>query len=460
MRATLEDLFKALRGSGLDVALNAQIDASRAVALVGWADRELLKSALRTTLVKTLPDHAVFDDCFERFFSFSAFRQLRPSPAVQLAQLAPSAVSPAPTFGTYGQGGNGASGLAAMVFSGDSAALAKRLKEAARQIGLTDIWVFSQKGYYIQKLQRQMGLEALDREIAEAGRQTPTSPQVIELRQVRQRVFEEVRNFVEQQLALYGTAPTRQLHDDFLQTQKLAHIERRDFQRMHEIVRRIAKRLAERHARRNKRQLRGQLDFRKTLRRNATYGGVMFETFWRTEVVDRPRVIAICDVSGSVRAYARFLLLFLYSLNELVSDIRSFAFTNHLVDVSPTFASMPVEQAVDKIINAVGGRGTDYGQMFLDMLTQVLPRVDRKTTVLILGDARNNHGDAQVGVLNLLHQRSRRVVWLNPESRLLWGQGDSEMKRYLPFCHIARECSSLKQLERVLDDLLRTHGNG
>jgi len=94
------------------------------------------------------------------------------------------------------------------------------------------------------------------------------------------------------------------------------------------------------------------------------------------------------------------------------------------------------------------------------VLTQVLPKVDRKTTVLILGDARNNHGDAQVGVLNLLHQRSRRVVWLNPESRLLWGQGDSEMKRYLPFCHIARECSSLKQLERVLDDLLRTHGNG
>ena len=454
MQAALEDLFKALRGSGLDIALNAQIDASQAVDLVGWADRDLLKNALRTTLVKALPDHAVFDDCFERFFSFSAFRQLRPAPA---AQSAPTAVSPAPTFA---QGGNGAPSLAAMVFSGDSAALAKRLKEAARQIGLTGIWVFSQKGYYIQKLQRQMGLEALDREIAEASRQTPPSAQVSELRQVRQRVFEEVRNFVEQQLALYGTAPTRQLHDDFLQTQKLADIERRDFQRMHEIVRKIAKRLAERHARRNKRQLRGQLDFRKTLRRNATYGGVLFETFWRTEIVDRPRVIAICDVSGSVRAYARFLLLFLYSLNELVSDIRSFAFTNHLVDVSPTFAAMPVEQAVDKIISAVGGRGTDYGQMFTDVLTQVLPKVDRKTTVLILGDARNNHGDAQVGVLNLLHQRSRRVVWLNPESRLLWGQGDSEMKRYLPFCHIARECSSLRQLERVLDDLLRTHGNG
>lgn len=458
MQATLEDLFKALRGSGLDVALNTQIDASQAVELVGWADRDLLKNALRTTLVKTLPDHAVFDDCFERFFSFSAFRQVRPTLAtLAAAQSAPTAVSPAPTFA---QGGNGAPSLAAMVFSGDSAALAKRLKEAARQIGLTDIWVFSQKGYYIQKLQRQMGLEALDREIAEASRQTQSSAQVSELRQVRQRVFEEVRNFVEQQLALYGTAPTRQLHDDFLQTQKLSTIERRDFQRMHEIVRKIAKRLAERHARRNKRQLRGQLDFRKTLRRNATYGGVLFETFWRTEIVDRPRVIAICDVSGSVRAYARFLLLFLYSLNELVSDIRSFAFTNHLVDVSPTFAAMPVEQAVDKIISAVGGRGTDYGQMFTDVLTQVLPKVDRKTTVLILGDARNNHGDAQVGVLNLLHQRSRRVVWLNPESRLLWGQGDSEMKRYLPFCHIARECSSLRQLERVLDDLLRTHGNG
>jgi uncharacterized protein with von Willebrand factor type A (vWA) domain len=219
----------------------------------------------------------------------------------------------------------------------------------------------------------------------------------------------------------------------------------------------IAKRLAERHSRRKKKRVRGQLDFRKTLRKNAAYDGVMFETFWRSKVVDRPRVVAICDVSGSVRQYARFLLLFLHSLGEQVSDLRSFAFTNHLVEVSDTFESLPVEQAVDKVMQAVGGSGTDYGQTLLDIEAQLLDDIDRRTTVLILGDARNNRGQAQVQVMQQLYQRARRVIWLNPEPVSFWGLGDSEMKRYAPYCHIARECNSIAHLESTLDALLRTH---
>lgn len=167
----------------------------------------------------------------------------------------------------------------------------------------------------------------------------------------------------------------------------------------------------------------------------------MFETFWRSKVVDRPRVVAICDVSGSVRQYARFLLLFLHSLGEQVSDLRSFAFTNHLVEVSDTFESLPVEQAVDKVMQAVGGSGTDYGQTLLDIEAQLLDDIDRRTTVLILGDARNNRGQAHAEVMQLLYQRARRVIWLNPEPVSFWGLGDSEMKRYAPYCHIARECT-------------------
>lgn len=344
-----------------------------------------------------------------------------------------------------------------MLLSGDSAALAKRMQEAAREVGLTDIWFFTQKGFYTQKIQQAMGLELLDREISDAKRQTLAPERAKELELARKKLFEEVRNFVERKLALFGTAPTRQLHDDFLQTQKLSNIEKRDFARMHVIVSKIAKRLADRHSRRKKQRVRGQLDFRKTLRKNAAYDGVMFETFWRSKVVDRPRVVAICDVSGSVRQYARFLLLFLHSLGEQVSDVRSFAFTNHLVDVSDTFELLPVEQAVDKVMQAVGGSGTDYGQTLLDIEEQLLGDIDRRTTVLILGDARNNRGEAHVEVMKQLYERARRVIWLNPEPTSFWGLGDSEMKRYAPYCHIARECNSLTHLESTLDALLRTH---
>ena len=331
------------------------------------------------------------------------------------------------------------------------------MQEAAREVGLTDIWFFTQKGHYTQKIQQAMGLELLDREISDAKRQTLAPARARELELARKKLFEEVRNFVERKLALFGTAPTRQLHDDFLQSQKLSNIEKRDFARMHVIVSKISKRLAERHSRRKKKRVRGQLDFRKTLRNNAAYDGVMFETFWRSRVVDRPRVVAICDVSGSVRQYAHFLLLFLHSLGEQVSDLRSFAFTNHLVEVSDTFESLPVEQAEDKVMQAVGGSGTDYGQTLLDIEAQLLDDIDRRTTVLMLGDARNNRGQAQAHVMQRLYQRARRVIWLNPEPVSFWGLGDSEMKRYAPYCHIARECNSLAHLENTLDALLRNH---
>jgi uncharacterized protein with von Willebrand factor type A (vWA) domain len=461
MQATLEDFFKALRGSDLDVSLNAQIDAARATELVGWRERELLKSALGATLAKNLPDRAIFDDTFDRFFRFDSFgtgavAQGKPGAPAQ-PQNPPPEGSGQGSGGPGGCQGSAGQALSQLLMAGDSAALSRRMQQAARDVGLTDIWFFTQKGHYTQKIQQAMGLELLDREISDARRQTLAPQRLADLELARKRLFNEVRNFVERKLAMYGTAPTRELHDEFLQSQKLSSIDRRDFARMHEIVRKMARRLAERHARRKRREQRGQLDFRRTQRANAAYGGVMFETYWRSTRVERPKVVAICDVSGSVRQYARFLLLFLYSLDELLSDVQSFAFTNHLVEVGATFEALPVEQAVDKVLNAVGGSGTDYGQMLLDLDEQLMHRIDHRTTVLVLGDARNNRGEARTEVMKTLYGRARRVIWLNPEPRSFWGLGDSEMKHYAPYCHIARECNSLRHLERTLDELLRSN---
>lgn len=452
MQETLEDFFKALRGSDLDVTLTDSIEAGRAIEIVGLADREVLKHALGATLAKSMDERLIFDACFDRFFSFDTFKE-RPAGGGDGVNTTPFAMEGSGSGA--GSGGSGGQRLVDMLMRQDQAGLAKAMKEAARQVGMTDIWFFTQKGLYIQKIQKQMGSEQLDRDLAQLAAQPGQSAQVAALKLARRRLFEEVKDFVEKQLAMYGTAPTKRLHDEYLQAQKLSNIEQRDFQRMHDIVRKIAKRLSVIHSKKKKQEDRGVLDFRKTLRRNVAFDGVMFETYWKTKVIDRPKVIAICDVSGSVRAYAKFLLLFLYSLSELLSKIRSFAFTNTLVDVTATFDGMPVQQAVDKVMKDVGGSGTDYGQMFMDLQAQLMKEIDKKTTVLILGDARNNNGDPQTEVMKLLHQRAKRVIWLNPEPRVFWGLGDSEMKRYLPYCHLAKECNTVKHLERTMDDLLR-----
>ena len=235
---------------------------------------------------------------------------------------------------------------------------------------------------------------------------------------------------------------------------RLANIPPRDFERVRRIVRRMAKRLASRHARRRFNRKDGRLDPRRTIRSNIAHDGVPFRLAWRYTRVERPKVVAVCDVSGSVAAAAQFLLLLLYSLREVMSDLRAFAFSSHLEDVDDLLGGRPFEEAAAGIMERIGFRPTDYGRTLRDLEDGYRDAIDRKTTLLVLGDARNNRGDPETAVLDRLFQRAKRVIWLNPEPRPFWGTGDSEMLRYLPYCHVARVCNTLRHLERAVDDLL------
>ena len=214
MQATLEDFFKALRGSDMEVSLNAQVDAARAVELVGWRDRSLLKSALGTTLAKTIPARTVCDEVFEQFFQFKSFGDAlapdasrNPEPgAVANQESSPRGDDAALAQDAQGSGGqSGGQTLSQLLLSGDLAALAKRMQEAAREVGLNDIWFFTQKGYYAQMIQQAMGLESLQREIAEAQREAGTQERAGQLEHARKRLFAEVLTYVERKLALHGT---------------------------------------------------------------------------------------------------------------------------------------------------------------------------------------------------------------------------------------------------------------
>ncbi|MGY8961040.1 MAG: VWA domain-containing protein, partial [Alphaproteobacteria bacterium] len=124
----------------------------------------------------------------------------------------------------------------------------------------------------------------------------------------------------------------------------------------HRIVRRMAKQLATKYNKRRKHTRRGVLDVRRTLRRNMAHGGIPFETIWKQTKIEKPKIVAMCDVSGSVAASARFLLLFLYSLNEVISSLRSYAFSANLIEVSDILEAKTAELAVPEIVEKVGFR--------------------------------------------------------------------------------------------------------
>ncbi|MCG8690107.1 MAG: VWA domain-containing protein [Minwuiales bacterium] len=443
MDQTLENFIKALRGADVPVSIGEAIDAFNTVDVVGLTDRQVLKNSLGSVLAKTVEHRRTFDDCFDLFFA----RDL-PSDGQDNSDDSES-TDPADAGGD----------LIGMVMGGDGAGIAAAMESAANQVGASNIQVFTQRGIYARRILDEMGLRTLERRIAAQRRQgtADAEAEADALEQARTALLGEARAFVERQYQIYGVPASDRLRDEMLAEARLSGLETRDLARMHRIVRRMAKRLAAKHSRRRRSAKRGQLDIRKMLRANVAYDGVPFETIWKQRRVDRPRVVAICDVSRSVAAVARFLLLFLYSLHEVIPEIRAFAFSDRLVEVSDTLEAEEIEQALVLILDRIGFRSTDYGRALADFEDGFGDWVDRRTTVVIMGDGRSNNTDPRTDLMRQLHDRAKRVVWLNPEPKTVWGGGDSEMLRYLPHCHLATECNTVKHLERVVDDLLRIY---
>jgi uncharacterized protein with von Willebrand factor type A (vWA) domain len=445
MEQVLENFITALRRSGLSISLSESLDAVEALRVTGYADKEILKEALATTLAKTREEKSIFDECFDRFFSHDPLMSQKRD------------AFPETDLGLDEQD----SALTRMILTGDRAGLALSMRKAAERVDLGGIRFFTQKSLYIQRVLEEMGMEFLDLDMAGLSEEdTPSSlRKKAALGLAKASLFELVKDFVERQFSLFAGAVAEEIAQRSIRNADLSNLEQQDLRRMQTIVRRMVKRLKDRHARRMVSSRRGRLDIKKTLRKNVAYQGLLFDPGWKRKKVDRPEIVAICDVSRSVEAVSHFMLLFLYSLSEAVVRIRSFLLCSNLVEVSRLFENKSVEEALTRLQRGVGiglqlGR-TDYGQALRDFKENFLDTVTRRTTVLILGDARNNYGDPETGILRLIHDRSKRLIWLNPEPPNFYGTGDSEMKRYLPHCSAVRRCSSVRHLERLADFLLQ-----
>ena len=448
MPGPVEEFVRALRSSGVRVSVAEAMEAHEIVATFGYGERPLLKDALGLTLAKTVEEKQTFSETFDLYFSRRAL----------MGEDDPDA--PSPLNADAEQTGNP---LADMLLSGDRDGLVAAMAAAARQTGVETIMYPTQINLFSRRLLDQLGLRQLEQMMvtgaspggAPAGMGTGMATT---LEGGRRQLLDQARAFVTQQYQLYGRANAVELRQQALERTPLAAVEQRDFDRMNAIIRRMAKKLASRYAHRHKRTRRGHLDVRRTMRVNMAHDGIPFDVVWKQKKIDRPKVVAICDVSRSVAAAARFLLMLLYNLNEALSDVRSFAFSSHLVGIDDELAGHPIEDAIPLVLDKIGFMPTDYGRALEDLKADHAAAIDRRTTVIILGDARTNRTEPRADIMKWVNQRAKRVVWLNPEPQTFWGIGDSEMPRYRPYCHVAKTCKTIKQLERVVDDILRSTG--
>ncbi len=472
MQQKILEFTNILRKSGVRVSTAEAIDAFRALDELSIEDRGIFRDALCATMVKRGEEVPTFHQLFDLFWS-GFYDSLRDSFAEADAGLADLNVDLDDLLrqiaemlqnmdGDFAQ----LSDLARAMLLGDLNQLEQMIRAAAEAAGVQNIENFLQVGFFSRRTMEQMGMEgAADelRNLAEALEAAGMSPeQVAALRQLIDGLMEaarkSIRNFTERELQKQNHDYMEKFRRETLLEKSFYHLTEEEIRRMREVVERLAQKIKNILSIRRRRLKVGKLDLHQTLRRNMSHGGIPFELVFKQRKKDRPKLVIMCDVSSSVANVSRFMLQFVYSLQDAFTKIRSYVFVAELGEVTEIFKEGDINDSIESALDGGGVINvytrSNFGYAFHYFWQNHLAAVDNKTTVLILGDARNNYNDPRVWCLRDIHNKAKNVVWLNPESPSAWGFGDSVMNRYLPYTDVAEECRNLKQLSSIIDRLI------
>ena len=462
------EFSNVLRRNGVRVSLSENMDAFRALNLTGLQDAALFRSALRATLIKRITDLKTFEELFELFF-LGLGESIRQSDRKWMAQMG---LTPQQFQALLEQArrllarlDGEMSSLAQALLSGDMAQVERLLREAAETDGKLGQSADRLRMTAFSRLAASLGLEALEKELEDFKSMLPglgADAETLERisRYVDHRLRElsrMIRDLIKQELQKSGFVDSERERTDYLLQKSFVYYTEEDIRKMNEVVVRLAQRFKNLLTVRRKKARRGRFDVKDTLRKNLQYGGVPFQIQLDRRKKEKPQVVILCDISDSVLNASRFMLQFVYSLQELYSKVRSFVFVSDIGEVTKLFEDNEIHQAVEmalrgEVINVY--THSNFGRAFETFYRDHQSAVTGKTTLLIIGDGRNNYNRPSEWVLKEIQRKAKQLIWLNPESRLTWGFGDSEMPQYVPYCDVVEECRNIDQLYKVIDRIV------
>jgi uncharacterized protein with von Willebrand factor type A (vWA) domain len=465
VEARLVEFARLLRQHGVRVSPAEVGEAAQAAALVGLSEREAFRAAARATLVKRASDVPLFDRLFDLYFS-GLGRILEGLERGLLAELEASGLLEKDDLeavaATLSRLEGELSSLARALLAGDGAAVARLLRGAALDLDFSGLRSPSQIGFFGRRLLSGAGgvalagdLAAIERALRERGLD-PAGLELVSERLARARrgIEDAARRYAEVEQRARGERDRREVFD----ARSLASLSREEMARTETAVRRLAERLKARLAKQERSRRRGALHVRRTLRRNLGLGGLPARLSFRQRRPERPDVVVLCDVSDSVRHVSRMMLLFLHTLQSLFTRVRSFVFVSDLGEVTAAFRrEKDVARAVDlatagRVVSLYGN--SNYGRALATFRRDHLGAVSRRTTVIVIGDGRNNYNLPRVEVLDEVRRRARRLLWICPEERWAWGTGDSEMPLYAAHVDRVATVTRLADLEEVAGALV------
>lgn len=479
MLELLNGFIIELREAGLPVSLTEHLDAMEAITHIPLEDRNAFKYALAATLVKNNAHWRSFETVFEVYFSLRGRQFTLDGEAGNLPQDLLDQLEQ--MEGQQGEGQmNGAGGgdamspeeLAEMLYqslmNGDQSMMRAVARQSVKRFAGMEPGRPVGGTYYLYRTLRNLDLEGvLERLLTQAHEDSPEPMTSLEERlendefeqrinQLKQEIEAEIRRRLVADRGVEAMAKTlrKPLPEDI----DFMHASRDEMKMLRQAIYPLTRKLAVRLARKRRHGRKGALDFRSTVRHSLSYGGVPAEPKFKYPRPHKPEIFVIADISGSVASFARFTLHLVYAIANQFSKVRAFTFIDGVDEVTRFF------EGTDDILEAIHRVNTeadvvwvdghsDYGHAFEVFWSKWGKDIGPKTTVLILGDARNNYHASQSWVVKEIQHRARHVYWLNPEPKSYWDTGDSIVGEYGTFCDGTFECRNMRQLEKFVDHL-------
>jgi uncharacterized protein with von Willebrand factor type A (vWA) domain len=478
MEQRIIDFITALRAAGVRVSIAESADAMRAIEAAGIGAKDLFRVALRATLIKEQRDHPTFDELFGQYFGQAdppmqqtgggMSDEERERMMQQLMQMLQN-MTPEELRELFES-----------MMTGQQMT-SEQIREMLQQMGPMPGMMMQgmqmrgvpYSSWALQRAMRQamreMQFEKLDeflRELMDKLREAGISEEALQqleqqARENQAALQQQIARELAQEMARQGAEQRqRQRASEELLDKPFEYMSSEESEDLRAIISRLAAQLRSRAALRQKRARKGSLDAKGTIRANLRYHGVPVELRYRRKHL-KPRLVIICDRSRSTEEVVRFLLLLVYALQDQVSHTRSFAFIETIYDISTYFAELRPEKAIEEVMQNVYPKrsySTDLGASLQAFTQDHGGCVDRRTTVIVLGDGRNNENDPGLRYLDEIKKRARRIVWFNPEHPSMWGRYDpgslsSDMLKYQPLCSAVHHVSNLRQLVAAVDTL-------
>ncbi len=456
MEERIVKFIAALRSGGVRVSLAESADAFRAVDNLGIQERDAFRLSLRATLVKEAADLGTFEELFPLFFDgteapplMNLTEDLTEEEAAMLAEA-------------LRQFGEHLREMLERLLRGEQLSK-EELEQLGQMVGLNQADDLRYREWMARRMQRALqfdevrkAMDEIAKLMSQMGMNKQRMDQMRQLIQANMQGLEEqLRQFAGQQIAQNMSEQRPEDALDGLMDRPFNALSDDDMHKLRKEVRKLASLLRSRVALRQKRAKTGQLDAKATIRANLRHGSVPFDIKHRDRKV-KPKLVVICDISTSMRYCSELMLSLVYELQDLVTKTHAFAFIDHLEYITPDFQGNDANGAIGQVLVRMppGYYSTDMGNGLQDFADDYLDTIDSRTTLIVVGDGRNNYNDPRLDIFGMMARRARRTLWLNPEMPMMWGTGDSDMLEYAPICDTILQVSTLAELTAAVDRLL------